>query len=340
MRRMRNDALGDVLKVWLYGAATVWLGAWISPLLYNAGKALAEVSAQKTTNDFLDRLGDLCRAWEFPDFFLGGLLLAGLALFFPWMEWIHARRGVETTAGPWRVRLPDGARTGGRGQPLVRNPGGWWHAGAGFLLAAGLLLPMGMALVPAGYATLRAPEQGMVVLVLHTLLAAWALALVMEAFFRGIVMGVFLRGMRPAAALGMSAAFFALALSAVPPAGLNVADSEAPRVGFELMRLMAARFAEGAVVTGEFAPLLALGGVLAYARWMTASLWLPVGLHAGWLFARNLLIRLGGTEPAAETSFPVEVAMHGLIPLAAILAAGVLAHFLIANPRETHAAES
>jgi len=337
---MRNDALGDAIKVWLYAAASVMLGAWLSPWLYHAGKALAEVSAQKTTNDFLDRLGDLCRTWEFPDFFVGGLLLAGLVLFFPWMEWIHARRGVETSGGPWRVRLPDGARTGGRGQPLVKNPRGWWHGCAGFLLAAGLLLPLGIVLVPAGYVTLRAPEQGMTVLVLRTLLTAWALALVMEAFFRGIVMGVFLRGMRPAAALGMSAAFFALLLSVIPPAGLNVADSEAPRIGFELLRLMAARFAEGAVVSGEFAPLLVLGGVLAYARWRTASLWLPVGLHAGWLFSRNLMNQLGEVKASAGTSLPVEVAIHGLIPMAAILVAGVLTHFLTTNPEEPHAAES
>ena len=41
---MRNDSRGDVIKVWLYAAASVALGAWMSPLLYNAGKALAEVS--------------------------------------------------------------------------------------------------------------------------------------------------------------------------------------------------------------------------------------------------------------------------------------------------------
>jgi hypothetical protein len=38
---MRDEALSDVLKVWLYAAAVVLLGAWMSPLLYNAGKALA-----------------------------------------------------------------------------------------------------------------------------------------------------------------------------------------------------------------------------------------------------------------------------------------------------------
>jgi len=340
MRIMRNEALGDVFKVWLYAVAVVWLGAWISPLLYNAGKALAEVSQAKSTNDFLDWLAGVCRTAEFPGFFTAGLLVVALVLFFPWMEWIHARRGVQSAGGPWRVRLPDGARAGGRGQGLEKNPRGLWHAAAGFLLAAGLLLPLGIAMVPAGYATLRDPGPGLAGMVMRALLVACVLAMVMEVFFRGIVMGIFLRGMRPAAALGMSAAFFALALAVIPPVGLNVPDAEEPRVGFELLRLMALRFADVSVVLAEFVPLLALGTVLAYARWRTASLWLPIGLHAGWWFARDVLVRLGKAPDALEPALSAGVLLHGLVPLAAILMAGVLAHFLTANPDDPHAAES
>src|SRR5512137_2881398 len=60
MPDMRNESLGDVLKVWLYAAASVLLGAWISPVLYNAGKALAEVSVCKVTNGPLEWLAKLC----------------------------------------------------------------------------------------------------------------------------------------------------------------------------------------------------------------------------------------------------------------------------------------
>jgi membrane protease YdiL (CAAX protease family) len=339
MRFMRNEALGDVLKVWLYAVASVWLGAWVAPLLFNAGKALAEVSQGKTTNGFFEWLAGHCRAAEFPAFFMAGLWLAAVALFFPWMEWIHARR-VASASGPWQVRLPDGARTGGRGQGLEKNPRGGWHALAGFLLAAGLLLPLGIAMVPAGYVTLRDPGPELPGMAMRALLMAWLFALVMEVFFRGIAMGIFLRGMRPAAALGMSAIFFALVLSVIPPQGLNVPDPEEPRVGFELLRLMAVRFADLPVILAEFVPLLALGLVLAYARWRTASLWLPIGLHAGWWFARELLVRLGSSPDALEPALAAGVLLHGLVPLAAILAAGVLAHFLTQNPRDAHAAES
>lgn len=327
---MRNESLGDVGKVWLYAAASVLLGAWMSPLLYNAGKALAEVSVSKATNGPLEWLAGLCRAAAFPRFFEAGVLLAALLLFLPWMEWIHARRGAAG-GGPWRLRLPDGARVSARGQWLERNPRGWWHMCAGFLLAAGLLLSLGLALVPAGYLTLRHPGGGLPVL--RLLVLALASAVVMEVFFRGIAMGIFLRAMRPAAALGMTAAFFALALSAVPPAGLDVADPEAARPGFEMLRLLAMRFADPRTVMTDLAPLLALGTVLAFARWRTASLWLPVGLSAGWWFAKRLLAEWSAT--AASTVAPAadhDWVPQGLVPVAAIVIAGMLARFLFTTP--------
>ena len=44
---MHREARADVLKTWLYATASVALGAWISPLVYNSGKALAEAMGLK-----------------------------------------------------------------------------------------------------------------------------------------------------------------------------------------------------------------------------------------------------------------------------------------------------
>ena len=71
---MRDEALSDVLKVWLYAAAVAVVGAWISPLLYNAGKALAEVGATKRTNGPLDWLAGQCQVMDFPSFFKCSLI--------------------------------------------------------------------------------------------------------------------------------------------------------------------------------------------------------------------------------------------------------------------------
>jgi membrane protease YdiL (CAAX protease family) len=333
MPDMQNESLSDVLKVWLYAAASVLLGAWVSPLLYNAGKALAEVSVSKATNSPLEWLAKQCRMADFPRFFEAGILLTAVILFFPWMEWIHARRGAAAGGGPWQVRLPDGARVSTRGQRLEKNPRGKWHLCAGFLVAAGLLLSMGVAMVPAGFLTMKNPSGALPGLALRSLAVALVMATVMEVFFRGIVMGIFLRAMRPAAALGMSAVFFALVLSVMPPAGVNVADPEAARPGFEMLRLLGMRFAEPGSLLGGFIPLLALGGVLAYARWRTASLWLPVGLHAGWWFSKSLLAELNAMPSQSWL-------LHGIVPMAAILIAGVLARFLSSNPADPDALRS
>ena len=336
---MRNEARGDVWKVWLYAAASLALGAWMSPFLYNAGKALAEVSSSKTTNGFLEWLAGLCRAADFPVFYKAAMLLVAVLLFFPWMEWIHARRGNRTAgAGPWKMRLPDGARMSSRGQPLRKDVRGLWHACAGFLLVGGLLLSMGVALVPAGFFTLRNPAEGMGLVAVKTLAGAIVLALMMEVFFRGIAMGIFLRAMRPAAALGMSAALFALVLSAIPPAGMTVVDPDAGGIGFELLGKVAASFADWRRLLGAFVPLLALGGVLAYARWRTKSLWLSIGLHTGWLFSKGMLAKLSGAAGAPLLSGGL--LQQGLVPLIAILLAGVLAHWLTANHTDESAIRS
>ena len=78
---MRGEASSDVLKVWLYAAAVVISGAWLAPLLYNAGKALAEISAGKQTNVPLEWLAKLCQRADFPGFFTVSLWVCALILF-------------------------------------------------------------------------------------------------------------------------------------------------------------------------------------------------------------------------------------------------------------------
>ena len=151
-----------------------------------------------------------------------------------------------------------------------------------FLLIAGVL-------VLAGVLDWKNPGESLFKTLLLGGIVALVLAVFQEILFRGIALGIFLRAMRPATALGMSAVFFALVHFLNPPPGLNVVDPDAAGVGFELLRKIAAQFSEPRAVFGSLRPLLALGVVLAYARWRTASLWLPIGLHTGWIFVNGLL---------------------------------------------------
>ena len=82
----------DVLKIWLYAALALMTGAWITPVVYNAGKALAEVSEVKQTNDILERLANGCRVMQFPDFYELAIALAAAFWFMWFFAWLRIGR--------------------------------------------------------------------------------------------------------------------------------------------------------------------------------------------------------------------------------------------------------
>ena len=318
---MRSEASSDVLKLWLYAVASVLVGAWVSPLVYNAAKALAEVSSAKQTNGPLEWLAGWCGATGFPGYFKASLLVSAVVLFVPFIQGLRGGRSGERAL-----------RTVVGGQRLQKNPRGLRQGMTGFLLVAVLFFGIAVTLVFAGMVTWKSPGAAMPMLMVKGLGMALGLAVFQEILFRGIAMGIFLRAMRPAAALGMTAALFAWVHFLNPPPGLNVVDPDASGVGFELLWKIAARFADPAVVLGTFAPLLVLGGVLAYARWRTASLSLPIGLHAGWIFASSLLAEVtitSGHPDTVQRLLSGASPGQGLVPLVGILFAGVLSTFLI-----------
>ena len=73
-----------------------------------------------------------------------------------------------------------------------------------------------------------------------------------------------------------------------PPLGAEVPDPEALDAGFMFLGQILGRFADPLTMVARFLMLFSLGVVLAVARWRTASLWLPIGLHAGWVFSYHM----------------------------------------------------
>jgi hypothetical protein len=332
---MRDAAPGDVLKVWLYAAASVMLGAWMSPLFYNAGKALAEVSSAKQTNGPIEWLADVCRVASFPGFFVSSLIIAATVLFLPFVEWLDGgkcREGAATRR--WQIRLPDGARQMERGQRLVKNPNALRHGLRGFLVVTALFLLIGGVLLMAGVFECRSPAGGFWKMAGRAAVVAIGLSALQEILFRGIAMGIFLRAMRPSAALGLSALLFAMLLFLKPPEGLSVADPDAAGIGFELLHKVLAQFSDLRTLVGSFLPLLALGGVLAFARWRTASLCLSTGLNAGWIFVNGIMAAVTvSASPPDPMMWVISGAAlrQGLVPLAGILIAGILIDYLTAT---------
>lgn len=304
---MRKAALADVLKVWLYAAGSVLLGAWISPLLYNAGKALAEVSEAKQTNGPLEWLAGLCRGADFAEFFFASLLLTAGLFFHPLMRWL---------GGGWRM-----------GQFGVQKNSRWLRQVAmGFSALALLFLVMAETLILTGKWLWMPPGAAAWWIAVWGLVGSLVSAVAQEMVFRGIVLGIFLRALRPAAAIGLSAVLFALVHFLSPPLGMGVVDADAAGVGWELLRKVAGQLGDVRLVVVSFAPLLALGVVLAYARWRTASLGLSIGLHAGWIFIHGIVgsMTLVATHPHWIGGLFVGSSLkQGLIPLAAILIGGI-----------------
>lgn len=326
---MRGEASSDVFKVWLYAAIAVLLGTWFSPVLYNLGKALSEVSSTKQTNGFLELIAGLCRKADFPEFFTASLVGMAIVLFIPFMDSLRGGRTLEG-GNIWRIRLPQGAKTLTMGQRLVRNPDFVRHSATGFLLVVGLFTLLAGALLATGVLQWNQTTGGSLKMVLGWLSIALGLAVIQEVLFRGIAMGIFLRAMRPAAALGLSATLFALIHFLNPPPNLNVVDPDAAGVGFELLGRILTQFATPQILLGSFMPLLALGAVLAYARWRTASLWLPIGLNGGWIFINQVLASVTITsEPDSVlwviSGIPLK---QGMVPLMGIVLVGVIANYL------------
>ncbi|GAA5128971.1 CPBP family intramembrane metalloprotease [Luteolibacter yonseiensis] len=272
-----------VLKIWLYAIASVLLGSWAAPLLYNAGKALAEVSESKNTNSPLEWLAAVCQRTEFPEFFVASLLIAGGVLFLPFYDWLKCGRGTIFARNPQATPGDIGSR---------RSVGGsqaWRQGAMGFLIVTVLFLFLAGVLFLTGALQWKGPANPVFSFVWKGFATALGLAILQEKLFRGIALGTFLRAMRPEAAIAMTAVLFSLVHFLNPPPGLDVVDPDASGVGFELLRALFVSFFHPRIFLISFLPLLALGGVLAFARWATASPGLSTGLHAGWIFSHILI---------------------------------------------------
>ena len=115
------------------------------------------------------------------------------------------------------------------------------------------------------------------------LLAAISVPFIEETFFRGIVLGILLRtGRKLLSILAVSALFAAVHF-------LKGSEREPAIVtwtsGFQSIGDAFAGFGDPMMVLAAFATLFLIGCILADARVLTRSLWLPIGLHAGWIFA-------------------------------------------------------
>ena len=283
-----------------YFAATILFGAVAAPILFWAGQWFA-------AHGILPSLA----AFDFEAFFHRALMLGAILFLWPFLRWLRI--------------------TGPRGLGLAPNPHWARDMSIGFLIAALPILCCGVFLVVLGNYTVR-PHAGWSALAAVTLTAV-VVPLLVEFFFRGLFLGVLRRGNRPLTAVLLSSGIFSIVHF------LKAPDQTTPSVtwtsGFISLTHSLDHFTEPMLVLAGFTTLFLIGVILAHARLRTRSLWLPIGLHAGWIFASGAFNKVAHREVVAWPWLGKNL-LIGIVPLCVCLVSWVLlgGFFKYAGTRE------
>lgn len=250
---------------WLLGS--MLLAAALTPWLYQGGKGLAALTAERDLPAVVEWLGASCGRAKLGRYFDRSLLIAAL-LLLP-VLWRRIRRigSGSTRHGLRRI----GWRAG-----LVQ-------AATAMVVAAGILGGLCLIIAWAGAIETKsaAPSAGR--LVSRALLPAVGASVVEEWLFRGLLLGLWLRFAKPPGAAAGSALLFAFLHFLKPPPGRIIADPSHPLAGFELLGGVLLHYTDPQFLLVDFGVLVGVGCVLAWSRLRTGALWFPIGLHAGWI---------------------------------------------------------
>jgi membrane protease YdiL (CAAX protease family) len=249
----------DIVKLAAYLAATILVAALLAPILFWSAQWLAAHAV----------LGFVTK-YDFETFFHRAILVAAVLLLWPFLRLCHVRSMADLG--------------------IARNLA-WTRDLAGGVLIAIIPLLCCIALLIAFHAysfrhVIAWPRLGKV------LLASISVSFIEEAFFRGIILGVLLKTGRKYMAILIVSALFAVVHFLKAPERTSTVVTWAS--GFNSISYAFAQFGDMMMLVSALATLFFIGCVLADARVLTCSLWLPIGLHAGWIFgsgAFNVLAR-------------------------------------------------
>ncbi len=271
-----------------YFAATILFGALAAPILFWAAQSLA-------ANGVFPALA----RFPFESFFHRALMLGAIAFIWPFLRWLRIKGRQDLGLEPNRRWLRD---------TLI-----------GFLLSSLPVILCEIFLVQRGLYSMRAGFSWVAILPLVG--TAVIVPLIEESLFRGLFLGVLLRDLRPWPANLLSAAIFSIVhfLKAPDQTTTTVHWSS----GFVSLAHSFDQFREPMLVLGGFTTLFVIGIVLAQARLSTRSLWLPIGLHAGWILASEAFGKMARREFVALPWIGKNL-LVGLVPLAICLLTWVL----------------
>lgn len=252
----------------------------MAPLLFDLGKAtqrfLLDSPSVRELGPAKWLLDEIQRA-HFTRYFNRSVLVLAIAFLWPLTRAIRLERAV----------LP----------PFAPAKSGLREAVTGFVLAGGLLFGLGLIFIQTGVYHLK-PDAAWLKLSAHVT-AALGAGVIEELFFRGALLGILLRTMTTRTAFGWCVFIFAIVHFLRPPGDWQLDDADVRwHSGFAVLVRLFSGFGDWRMFTAEFLTLVAVGAVLAATRLRTGRLWLPMGLHAGWVFGLKYFTALTYTSDA------------------------------------------
>jgi membrane protease YdiL (CAAX protease family) len=315
MKRFFQSEAGAAV---LWVVSTVLLAATISPWLYQAGKALAEISEIHDRSALTEWLGSACRRAHFSRYFGRSLAISAVVLL-PFL--FHRIRGIRADAG---VVEEAALRRVSWASVL-------FQIAVGCVIAGGILWAMGAVLESLGAYVPKSDVPGIGKIVSRILPAAIGASLSEEWLFRGLLLGLWLKFSKPLVACLGTSLFFALVHFLRAPDGAVIVAPEAPLAGFELLGKILLHFTNPQFFITDFATLFVIGMLLAAARVRTGALWFSIGLHAGWILAFKAFNMIYQSVPAHPLR-PWGVGdtlRSGLFPLLALGLTAVICHWVL-----------
>lgn len=263
----------------VYFAATTLVGALLAPTLYWTAQWFAAHQI----------LGSLAQV-DFETFFHRALLVAALGLLWPLLRAVNVRSMSDLKLAP--------------------NPKWPRDLLAGFVFSAIPLLCCGVALLAVHIFSLRFAIRSLALV--KIIGASVTVPAIEETFFRGLILGLLLRTGRTYTSIFVTSALYSIVhfLKAPPRTSTIVTWTS----GFNSIANSLAQFADPIFVAAGFTTLFMIGWILADARLRTHSLWLPIGLHGGWIFASGAFNKVAHREVLALPWLGKNL-LVGIVPL-------------------------
>ena len=294
-----------------YLLGVILVACVVSPPLYWAGTWLAE-------SGFLT----IVKGFPFHRYFSRSVQISALVLLWPAFRWIGICHlcvlGIEPNQ-KWKS-----------------------HLAAGFLIALLPVLALGVGYVLSGLWELRNDWEA--ARFLRIVATASAVSVIEEFLFRGVFLGLCLLAMRKWLAISVSALVFAL-VHFLKTSKSPISESVGWGSGFAQISMVFSGAPPWPLLGWGIFSLTIAGVVLAWATIKTRSLFLPIGLHAGWILGQQgmqLVAALRVNSPDASLPWVGPNVVSGAVPtglvpsFVLIFTLGLVVFYLRHAIRERH----